>query len=129
MVLALVLLPALADVLKGEAGNPADVWAALFTTFAKVGAFVAVMLIIGRRVIPWLLERVAATGSRELFTLCVLAIALGVAFGSAQMFESRSRWPSSPACCSAVEFSRQAASETLPLRGCVRAVLVSVGVI
>ena len=52
-------------------------------TFGKVAAFVAVMLIVGRRVIPWILHYVAHTGSRELFRLCVLAIALGVAFGAA----------------------------------------------
>src|SRR5688572_5767821 len=87
MVLALVLLPALAGLLKGgTATSAADVWEALFKTLAKVGGFIAVMLIVGRRVIPWVLERVAGTGSRELFTLCVLASALGVAFGSAGLF-------------------------------------------
>ena len=55
-------------------------------TLAKVGAFVALMVIVGRRAVPWLLERVARTGSRELFTLAVLAIALGIAFGSAALF-------------------------------------------
>src|SRR5690606_39798180 len=55
-------------------------------TMLKVAAFVAVMLVVGRRVIPLVLERIAGTGSRELFTLSVLAIALGIAFGSALLF-------------------------------------------
>ena len=132
MVLALVLLPALAGLLKGETSDPADVWAALFTTFAKVGAFVAVMLIIGRRVIPWMLERVAATGSRELFTLCVLAIALGVAFGSAAMFGVSFALGAFFAgmLLNESEFSHQAASETLPLRDAFAVLFfVSVGML
>jgi hypothetical protein len=55
-------------------------------TFAKVGAFVATLLLIGPRVLPWLLRQVARTGSRELFTLGVLAVALGIGFGSAELF-------------------------------------------
>ena len=85
MVLALVLLPALAGILKGQTG--AD-WAHArrcrsLITLGKVAAFVALMLIVGRRVIPWILHYVAHTGSRELFRLAVLAIALGVAYGAA----------------------------------------------
>ena len=84
MVLALVLVPALA----GSTGDDAygGLGMALVATMAKVGGFVAVMLIVGRRVLPWVLERVAGTGSRELFTLCVLACAMGIAFGAAQLF-------------------------------------------
>lgn len=132
MVLALVLLPALAGVLKGEAGNPADVWEALFKTVFKVGAFIAVMLIVGRRVIPWLLERVAGTGSRELFTLCVLAIALGVAFGSAEMFGVSFALGAFFAgmILNESEFSHQAANETLPLRDAFAVLFfVSVGML
>ena len=84
MVLALVLVPALAGTAGGEGGS--GLGGALLATFAKVGAFVALMLIVGRRVLPWLLERVAGTGSRELFTLCVLACAMGVAFAAAELF-------------------------------------------
>ncbi len=118
MVLALVLLPVLAGPLKGEAGDPTAVWTALFTTLFKVGGFIAFMLIIGRRVIPWVLERVAGTGSRELFTLCILAIALGVAFGSAQMFGVSFALGAFFAgmILNESEFSHQAANETLPLR-------------
>src|SRR3970282_1358820 len=70
MVLTLVLLPALAGVLKGGGAAPGAVASALLTTFAKVGAFIAFMLIVGRRVIPWILERIAGTCSRVLFTTC-----------------------------------------------------------
>ena len=91
MVLVLVLLPAFATVMGG---SPASADAAganglLLTTaitLAKVGAFFALVLIAGRRIVPWMLERVAHTGSRELFTLAVLATAMGIAFGSAILF-------------------------------------------
>lgn len=118
MVLALVLLPALAGLLKGEAGEASEIWSQLFVTLAKVGAFIAFMLIVGRRVIPWILERVAGTGSRELFTLCVLAIALGVAFGSAELFGVSFALGAFFAgmMLNESEFSHQAANETLPLR-------------
>ena len=101
MVLALVLLPALAGVLGGQepAGPrsrfasglfapPADfgIWGVVGVTLAKVAAFVALMLVVGRRIIPWILHYVAHTGSRELFRLSVLAIALGVAFGASHLF-------------------------------------------
>ena len=84
MVLALVLVPTLAAG-QGDGAN-STVGGALLVTFAKVGAFVALMLLVGRRVLPWMLERVAGTGSRELFTLFVLACAMGVAFGAATLF-------------------------------------------
>lgn len=134
MVLALVLLPALAGLLGGggKESSAAEVWEALFKTFAKVGAFIAVMLIVGRRVIPWILERVAGTGSRELFTLCVLAIALGVAFGSAAMFGVSFALGAFFAgmILNESEFSHQAANETLPLRDAFAVLFfVSVGML
>src|SRR5262249_3115205 len=83
MVLALVLLPALAPLLKGGAGaNVPALALSIVITLGKVTAFVAIMLMVGRRVIPWILHYVAHTGSRELFRLAVFAIALGVAFGA-----------------------------------------------
>jgi CPA2 family monovalent cation:H+ antiporter-2 len=87
MVLALVLLPALSGMLGGKA-NESDTGLGmqLLFTLLKVSAFVAIMLIVGRRVVPWLLKRVARTGSRELFTLAVLALAMGIAFGSSALF-------------------------------------------
>jgi CPA2 family monovalent cation:H+ antiporter-2 len=88
MVLALVLLPAVAGSVGPPAGHPAAhgvAWA-VGMTLAKVFAFVGLMLVVGKRVFPWLLKRVEQTGSRELFTLAVIALSLGVAFGSAELF-------------------------------------------
>jgi CPA2 family monovalent cation:H+ antiporter-2 len=88
-VLALVLLPALAPYLGGPApteGAQVALPLALLTTVGKVGAFVVAMLLLGKRLVPRLLGRVARTGSRELFTVGVLAIALGIAFGAAALF-------------------------------------------
>ncbi len=86
-VLVLVLLPSLAGSLGGVEGAPAPgVIVALSLAVGKVAAFVAVMLLLGVRVFPWLLNQVARTKSRELFTLAASAIALGVAFVSAELF-------------------------------------------
>ena len=92
MVLALVLLPALAGVLGGEApagdgGASVDLWRTLGITLGKVALFVVLMLVVGARVFPWVLKRVARTNSRELFTLAAIALALGVAYGSAKLFD------------------------------------------
>ena len=94
-VLVLVLLPALAVPLGGTpdtaeaatagASNP-SVLRALGITLTKVAAFVVLMFVVGRRAVPWLLERVARTGSRELFTLSVLAVAIGIAVGASVLF-------------------------------------------
>jgi CPA2 family monovalent cation:H+ antiporter-2 len=87
MVLALVLLPALAGSMGGTpAEGGGSVGAAVAITLGKVIAFLALMFIVGRRAVPWMLTRVARTGSRELFTLGVLAVAMGVAFGAAALF-------------------------------------------
>ena len=132
MVLALVLLPALSGLLTGEAADGVAVWKAIFTTVFKVGAFLLVILLVGRRVIPWVLERVAGTGSRELFTLCVLAIALGVAFGSAELFGVSFALGAFFAgmLLNESEFSHQAANETLPLRDAFAVLFfVSVGML
>lgn len=89
MVLTLVLLPALAGAIGGQAPNNVDdtsVWLALGITIGKVVLFIGAMLIGGVRFFPWLLSHVERTGSRELFTLAVIALALGVAFGSAKLF-------------------------------------------
>ncbi len=99
MVMVLVLIPPLAGVMGGvetplEPGAATEVsrlglgpfWATMLITAAKVAAFVALMLVVGSRVIPWMLHYVAHTGQRELFRLAVLAIALGVAYGSALFF-------------------------------------------
>ncbi|OCJ04886.1 cation transporter [Agrobacterium sp. 13-626] len=91
MVLALVLLPASAGALGGHAdagGHAAtgSIWLTIGITLLKVAAFAAVAIFIGPKIVPWLLTSVARTGSRELFTLSVLAIALGIAFGAAEIF-------------------------------------------
>ncbi len=87
MVFALVLLPAVASALGGNGAAPdGGLMRALLLTVGSVGLFVALMLMIGRRVFPWLLWQVARTDSRELFTLCVIAVAMGIAFGSAKLF-------------------------------------------
>ncbi|GGL20506.1 YbaL family putative K(+) efflux transporter [Caulobacter rhizosphaerae] len=120
MVLALVLLPALSGILGGEAPppGPGGLFGAFAMTIGKVVAFVALMLVVGRRVIPWILHRIAHTGSRELFRLAVLAIALGVAFGSAALFGVSFALGAFFAgmIMAESELSQQAANETLPLR-------------
>jgi CPA2 family monovalent cation:H+ antiporter-2 len=118
MVLTLVLLPSAAQLLQGNSGDQATTWGLVLTTIFKVGAFIAFMLLVGRRVIPWVLHYVAHTGSRELFRLAVLAIALGVAFGAAMMFGVSFALGAFFAgmILSESELSHQAAEETLPLR-------------
>ena len=144
MVLALVLLPALAGMLGGtEQGTERapdlfslqfdfGIWGVVGITFAKVAAFVVVMLVVGRRVIPWILHYVAHTGSRELFRLAVLAIALGVAFGAANLFGVSLALGAFFAgmIMSESALSHQAASESLPLRDAFSVLFfVSVGML
>ncbi|MGA7822616.1 MAG: cation:proton antiporter [Steroidobacteraceae bacterium] len=90
-VLILVLLPALATVLgapgpEGATAGAAELARTLGITLGKVALFVALMLLVGARVFPWILAHVVRTGSRELFTLAAVALALGVAYGSAKLF-------------------------------------------
>ena len=85
-VLLLVLLPPMASVFTGQAQTSSQpLWQLLLITLAQVVVFIVLMLVIGRR-LPYLLWQVAKTGSRELFTLCVLAVAIGIAFGAAEVF-------------------------------------------
>ena len=92
MVLVLVLLPALAEALGGtvpgggRGAGDHGILVSLGLTLLKVAAFGATVLIVGPRVLPWILRQVARTGSRELFTLAVLALSTGIAFGSAELF-------------------------------------------
>jgi len=133
MVLALVLLPALASALGGDHGGGAmAISMAMGWTLLKMAAFVAVMLIVGRRAIPWILARIAATGSRELFTLAVLAIALGVAFGSAMLFGVSFALGAFFAgmLLNESELSHKAANDSLPLRDAFAVLFfVSVGML
>lgn len=125
MVLTLVLLPALStflekggDIVPGFSPRPSDIALTLATTLLQVGAFLVVMMVVGRRVIPWILHRVAQSGSRELFRLAVLSIALGVAFGAAELFGISFALGAFFAgmILSESELSQQAAAESLPLR-------------
>ena len=147
MVLALVLLPAVAGLMGGRqdggaaassAGGlvgwiqPETVWGVLGLTVLKVAGFLGAMLVVGRRVIPRILHYVAYTGSRELFRLSVLAIALGVAFGSAELFGVSFALGAFFAgmILAESELSHQAAQETLPLRDAFAVLFfVSVGML
>ncbi|QWT45017.1 cation:proton antiporter domain-containing protein [Azospira inquinata] len=134
MVLTLVLLPALAGFLGGKesAQGSTSLGLTLLLTLGKVAAFVAVMLLIGRRFIPWMLERVVWTGSRELFRLGVLATALGVAYGASQLFGVSFALGAFFAgmVLAESEFSQRAAEESLPLRDAFAVLFfVSVGML
>ena len=133
MVLTLVMLPALAPAFIKAAGYD---WSSLalplLITIAKVAAFVAIMLIVGKRVIPWLLHYVAHTGSRELFRLAVLAIALGCAFGASSLFGVSFALGAFFAgmIMSESELAQRATNETLPLRDAFAVLFfVSVGML
>lgn len=134
MVAALVLIPALSGALGGrqENGDGASLWVILGLTMVKVAAFVAVMLVIGRRVIPWLLERVVYTGNRELFRLGVLACALGIAYGATKLFGVSFALGAFFAgmVMAESEFSQRAADESLPMRDAFSVLFfVSVGML
>lgn len=140
MVLALVLLPALSGALGGRVvATPTvewlgaeNVWTTLGITLAKVAGFVVLMLVVGRRVIPGVMHWVAHIGSRELFRLAVLAIALGVAFGSAKLFGVSFALGAFFAgmVLSESPLSHRAAEETLPLRDAFAVLFfVSVGML
>src|SRR4051812_46675457 len=118
MVLVLVFLPALADFQGVPGVSLSVVVLPLVITLGKFAAFMALMWFVGRRVIPWLLHYVAHTGSRELFRLAVLAIALGVAYGAATLFEVSFALGAFFAgmILSESTLSQRAAQETLPLR-------------
>ncbi len=136
MVLVLVLLPALAPLLGGNDSAPvADASTLALTvgiTFAKVAAFLATMLVVGRRAFPRLLWLVARTGSRELFTLCVVAAAVGVAYASALLFDVSFALGAFFAgmMMRESEFSHRAAEDSLPLRDAFSVLFfVSVGML
>ena len=135
MVLVLVLLPALAVPSGGAAsgfGPDRSTALTVVVTLAQVGGFVAFMLIVGRRLFPWLLWHVAKTGSRELFTLCVVAAAVGIAFGSAAVFGVSFTLGAFFAglVLRESEFSQRAAQQTLPLQDAFAVLFfVSVGML
>jgi CPA2 family monovalent cation:H+ antiporter-2 len=141
MVLALVMIPAVADAVRGaQPGIPSPLsgqfdlglWGVLGFTLMKVVAFIAFMLVVGRRVIPWILHWVAHTGSRELFRLAVLAVALGVAFIAASLFGVSFALGAFFAgmILSESPLSQRAAEESLPLRDAFAVLFfVSVGML
>jgi CPA2 family monovalent cation:H+ antiporter-2 len=133
MVVALVLLPVVAEMLGTAEVRPGagSVLGSLGVTLLKVTAFVTLMMVVGRRAIPWLLERVAGYGSRELFTLSVLAIALGIAFGSAKLFGvSFALGAFFAGMLLNGDLSHKAASDSLPLRDAFAVLFfVSVGML
>lgn len=135
MVLVLVLLPAFAGVLGGHVPGDAPqhgLLATLGLTLGKIATFVALMLIVGRRAIPWMLERTAGVGLRELFTLAVLAIALGVAYASAVLFGVSFALGAFFAgmVLNESKLSHQAAEESLPFRDAFAVLFfVSVGML
>ena len=132
MVLVLVLLPPLAGMLGGEQTASGSIWAALALTLGKVVAFVAIMLLVGRRVLPRLLWLVARTGSRELFTLCVISAAVGVAYVSSYLFDVSFALGAFFAgmMMRESELSHRAAEESLPLRDAFAVLFfVSVGML
>ena len=137
MVAVLVLLPPLADIYRtmdtgGAELDATEIMVALAITMGKLAAFVAIMLLVGRRVIPWVLHYIAHTGSRELFRLAVLSIALGIAFGATTLFDVSFALGAFFAgmILSESELSHQAAQETLPLRDAFAVLFfVSVGML
>ena len=132
-VLVLVLLPPLASALvPGSALAGRELAIAIGRTLLEVATFVALMLIVGRRVFPWILWQVTRTGSRELFTLCVVAAAVSIAYGSAQLFGVSFALGAFFAgmVLRESQFSQRAAQETLPLRDAFAVLFfVSVGML
>ncbi|RDT62700.1 cation:proton antiport protein, partial [Klebsiella pneumoniae] len=101
-------------------------------TIGKVVAFIAIMMLVGRRLVPWIMSRSAATGSRELFTLSVLALALGIAFGAVELFDVSFALGAFFAgmVLNESELSHRAAHDTLPLRDAFAVLFfVSVGML
>ncbi len=136
MVVALVMLPALAPIMGGTPASAGDtaqpLWLILAITLAKVITFSALMYFVGRRTIPWLLWQVARTGSRELFTLSVLAAALGIAVGAAALFGVSFALGAffAGVVISESDLSHQAAADALPLRDAFAVLFfVSVGML
>ena len=134
MVLVLVLLPALAGVLKGteDAPDPSQLLQAIALTLGKFATFIVIMLVVGRKVIPLILHYVAHTGSRELFRLAVLSIALGFAYLAAELFGVSLALGAFFAgmILSELRLSQQAATESLPLRDAFAVLFfVSVGML
>jgi CPA2 family monovalent cation:H+ antiporter-2 len=133
MVLVLVLLPPLATTMTGKApAAGSNLWVSIGITLLQVGAFVTLMLVVGRRLFPWLLWQVQKVGSRELFTLCVVAAAVSIAYGATMLFGVSFALGAFFAgmVLRESQFSHRAAEETLPLRDAFAVLFfVSVGML
>ncbi|HVG09183.1 MAG TPA: YbaL family putative K(+) efflux transporter [Thermoanaerobaculia bacterium] len=133
MVLVLVLLPPLATSLGGTSPHAeGSLLTTLALTLGQLTVFVALMIVVGRRLFPWFLWQVARTGSRELFTLAVIAAAVGIAYGSAELFGVSFAIGAFLAgmVMRESELSHRAASESLPLRDAFSVLFfVSVGML
>ncbi|ABS48797.1 MULTISPECIES: YbaL family putative K(+) efflux transporter [Yersinia pseudotuberculosis complex] len=132
MVLTLVLLPAFAGVMGNETTNLNQLFTELAITIGKVIAFITLMIVVGRRLVPWILAKTASTGSRELFTLAVLVLALGIAYGAVELFDVSFALGAFFAgmVLNESELSHRAAQDTLPLRDAFAVLFfVSVGML
>ncbi len=134
MVIVLVLLPVLAALAAdgGGGGGIGELLPALGKTLLAVGGFVAVMLVVGRRLLPWVLWQISATGSRELFTLCVMAVAVSIAYGASAVFGVSVALGAFFAglVLRESEFSHRAAEDSLPFRDAFAVLFfVSVGML
>ncbi|EIC82945.1 YbaL family putative K(+) efflux transporter [Serratia sp. M24T3] len=132
MVLTLVLLPAISNMMGSQEVSAGNLLTELAITLGKVIAFIILMIVVGRRLVPWILAKSAATGSRELFTLAVLALALGIAFGAVEFFDASFALGAFFAgmVLNGSELSQRAAHDTLPLRDAFAVLFfVSVGML
>ncbi|MBA0167576.1 MULTISPECIES: YbaL family putative K(+) efflux transporter [Pectobacterium] len=132
MVLTLVLLPAFGDMISAEHADTSKLLTDLAWTIGKVIAFITLMIVVGRRLVPWVLAKSASTGSRELFTLAVLAMALGIAFGAVKLFDVSFALGAffAGVVLNESELSQRAAHDTLPLRDAFAVLFfVSVGML
>lgn len=132
MVLTLVLLPAAAAIMNTDDASFSELALGLAWTIGKVVLFIFIMIVIGRKLIPWILSRTASTGSRELFTLAVLALALGIAYAAVAIFDASFALGAFFAgmVLNESELSHRAAQDTLPLRDAFAVLFfVSVGML
>jgi len=133
-VLVLVLMPPLAAILGGVTTEVTStpLWQTIGFTLLQVTVFIVLMLVVGKRLLPWMLWHVAKTGSRELFTLAVISAAIGIAFGAAHLFSVSFALGAFFAgmVMRESEFSHRAAEESLPLRDAFAVLFfVSVGML
>ena len=132
MVVVLVLLPMVVNLQTAGTDGGAALGMALAKTLMAVAAFVVLMLLVGRRVLPWVLWQISKTGSRELFTLCVIAVAVSIAFGASALFGVSVALGAFFAglVLRESEFSHRAAQESLPFRDAFAVLFfVSVGML